>query len=91
MLTHEADCAAVIPVAWVLTQTGMLNLAHAREFSYDVKKQELAVWWTGDFPADDNTGIRAGVYDTSRLVRYTVSAREMERFADQVVGPGAIG
>lgn len=85
MLTHEADCTAVIPVAWVLTAGGMVNLAHAYEVSYDKNTESMTVWWVGNFPSDADRTERSGIYDQSRLTYHHVTADEYDRFMRNVI------
>lgn len=81
---------------WVKTTTGLVNLAHAREVSYDESRKTLSVWWTGDLPGnmlvvDNHQGVRQGLadlYDTSRLQLLGVEPHDWLAAVDSMLRHG---
>ena len=67
---------------WIKTDSGMLNLDHAFEMSYDPNKEELTVWWSFPLPKaiDSESRKFAEIYDVERMTGHRVTALEWNRF-----------
>lgn len=61
------------------TDYGVINLAHAFEFSYDETKRQLTVWWAMPMPAEADRTELAGLYDTARYSYYKVEPAQWRR------------